>query len=147
MDSSLDWHQEAGALLDRGLVRAARRLFPDDFRKEHALNDPDIGDLCARLLSFEGRAQAATWLRQQLFQRFPDSAVTQAAWVRSQVGMARFHDVVRWLDHTRDCANWPEDAQALLWETRFDVHLEFRDFLRRKERGSAPPKPAWNLAA
>ena len=98
--------------------------------KNTALNDPDIGDLCARLLSFEGRAQAATWLRQQLFQRFPDSAVTQAAWVRSQVGMARFHDVVRWLDHTRDGANWPEDAQALLWETRFDVHLEFRDFFK-----------------
>ena len=139
MDSSLDWHQEAGALLDRGLVRAARRLFPDDFRKEHALNDPDIGDLCARLLSFEGRAQAATWLRQQLFQRFPDSAVTQAAWVRSQVGMARFHDVVRWLDHTRDGANWPEDAQALLWETRFDVHLEFRDFFKAER--------AWKRAA
>jgi tetratricopeptide (TPR) repeat protein len=139
VDSSLDWHQEASALLDRGLVRAARRLFPADFRKEQALNDPEIGDLCARLLSFEGRMQASTWLRQRLSQRFPDSAVTQAAWVRTQVGMARFDEVVRWLDHTRDAAHWPSDSLALLWETRFDVHLEFRDFFKAER--------AWKRAA
>lgn len=139
MESGRDWQKKANALLDRGLVRAARREFPADFDPSQALSDPETGDLCARLLSFEGRSQAAVWLRKRLYQRFPEVPTIQAAWVRTQVSLARFPEVVRWLEHTRDAAHWPTDSLALLWETRFDIHLEFRDFFKAER--------AWKRAA